>query len=400
MIKRTKNSFQKLIDSGQAGGALLILCVIISLIIANTGANHLFKNLLAFELGFETPAIHLKYSLLNWINDGLMAIFFFLIGIEIKQEITDGHLSSFKIASVPIFAALGGALVPAIIYAVLNHNSDTTAGWGIPMATDIAFALAVLSLVGKLVPPALRVLLSTLAVVDDLLAILVIAIFYSSDIDWVNLGIAAGIFAVLLLFNKFGVQKIVFYIIPGIIMWYFIHHSGIHATIAGVLTALTIPSGPKGGSILHKLEHSLAIPVGFIIMPLFALANTNIHFEAAMVSGIVSGLGLGIILGLVVGKPVGIMLFSLMSVKFNIGQLPKGIVWKHIVGIGLLAGIGFTMSIFIALLSFGGDSLYGAEAKFAILIASLLSGIGGFVYLKRVITKKTTTSTAKYPHLN
>lgn len=400
MIKRTKNTFQKLIDSGQAGGALLILCVIISLIIANTFANEPFKNLLATELGFETPAIHLKYSLLNWINDGLMAIFFFLIGIEIKKEIVGGHLSSFKIASVPIFAALGGALLPAMIYVVLNHGTDSAAGWGIPMATDIAFALAVLGLVGKLVPPALRVLLSTLAVVDDLLAILVIAIFYSSDIHWMNLGIAAGIFVVLLLFNKFGVTGIVYYIIPGILMWYFIHHSGIHATIAGVLTALTIPSLSSTGSILDKIEHSLAIPVGFVIMPVFALANTNIHFEPAMISGVAGTLGLGIIIGLVVGKPVGIMLFSLLSVKFNIGKLPKGIVWKHIVGIGLLAGIGFTMSIFIALLSFGGDSLYGAEAKFAILIASLLSGIGGFVYLKKVITKKSTTSSAKYPHLN
>lgn len=387
MIKRTKNTFQKLIDSGQAGGALLILCVIISLIIANTGANDSFKNLLAVELGFETPSIHLKYSLLNWINDGLMAIFFFAIGIEIKQEGIYGHLASFKIASVPILAALGGALLPAVIYALLNHNSDTAAGWGIPIATDIAFALAVLSLVGKLVPAALRVLLSTLAVVDDLLAILVIAIFYSSNIHWLNLGIAMGIFGVLLLFNKLGIQKVIFYIIPGVLMWYFIHHSGIHATIAGVLTALTIPAGPKKGAILQKLEHSLAIPVGFIIMPLFALANTNIHFEAAMLSGVAGTLGLGIIIGLVVGKPVGIMLFSLLSVKFNIGKLPKGIVWKHIIGIGLLAGIGFTMSIFIALLSFG-DSLYGAEAKFAILIASLLSGIGGFVYLKKVIANK------------
>jgi NhaA family Na+:H+ antiporter len=352
MIKRTKNTFQKLIDSGQAGGALLILCVIISLIIANTGANEPFKNLLGIELGFETPAIHLKYSVLNWINDGLMAVFFFLIGIEIKQEITDGHLSHFKIASVPIFAALGGALLPAITYAVLNRGSNTAAGWGIPMATDIAFALAVLGLVGKLVPTALRVLLSTLAVVDDLLAILVIAIFYSSDIHWLNLGIATGIFGVLLVLNKLGITKVIFYIIPGILMWYFIHHSGIHATIAGVLTALTIPAGPtKKDSILQKLEHSLAIPVGFIIMPLFAIANTNIHFETEMISGVVGTLGLGIIIGLVIGKPVGIMLFSLLSVKFNIGKLPKGIVWRHIVGIGLLAGIGFTMSIFIALLS-------------------------------------------------
>ncbi len=389
MIKRTKKGFQDLINSGQAGGALLILCVIISLIIANIGANEPFKNLLGIELGFETTAIHLKYSLLNWINDGLMAIFFFLIGIEIKREIIDGHLAHFKIAAVPILSAVGGALVPAIIYAVLNHNHDTAAGWGIPMATDIAFALAILGLVGKLVPPALRVLLSTLAVVDDLLAILVIAVFYSSDIHWMNLGIAAGIFGVLLLFNKFNVKGIIFYIIPGVLMWYFIHHSGIHATIAGVLTALTVPSKSKdGSSLLERLEHSLAVPVGFVIMPLFALANTNIHFEAAMISGVVGTLGLGIIIGLVIGKPVGIMLFSWLSVKFKIGKLPDGINWRHIAGIGLLAGIGFTMSIFIALLSFG-DSLFGAEAKFAILIASLLSGIGGFVYLKKVIAVKS-----------
>lgn len=387
MIKRTKTTLKNLINSGQAGGALLILCVIISLIIANTDANQPFKNLLSIELGFETPAIHLQYSLLNWINDGLMAIFFFLIGIEIKREIIDGHLAHFKIAAVPILSAIGGALVPAIIYAVLNYSSDTAAGWGIPMATDIAFALAILGLVGKFVPPALRVLLSTLAVVDDLLAILVIAVFYSSNINWANLGISAAIFAVLLLFNKLGVQRIIFYVIPGVLMWYFIHHSGIHATIAGVLTALTVPARSKEGSILERLEHSLAIPVGFIIMPLFALANTNIHFEAAMLSGVVSTLGLGIIIGLVIGKPVGIMLFSWLSVKFRIGKLPEGIIWSHILGIGLLAGIGFTMSIFIALLSFG-DSLYGAEAKFAILIASLVSGIGGFVYLKKIITNK------------
>lgn len=389
MIKRTKNGFQKLIDSGQAGGALLIVCVIVSLFIANTGVNEPFKNLLAIELGFETPAIHLKYSLLNWINDGLMAIFFFLIGIEIKREIIDGHLARFKIAAVPILSAVGGAVVPAIIYAVLNHNKDTAAGWGIPMATDIAFALAILGLVGKLVPSALRILLSTLAVVDDLLAILVIAIFYSSHIHWINLGIAAGIFGLLLLFNKFSIKGIIYYIIPGVFMWYFIHHSGIHATIAGVITALTVPSKAKdGSSLLERLEHSLAVPVGFIIMPLFALANTNIHFEAAMLSGVTGALGLGIIIGLVIGKPVGIMVFSWLSVKFKVGKLPDGINWRHIFGIGLLAGIGFTMSIFIALLSFG-DSIYGAEAKFAILIASLLSGIGGFVYLKKVIAVKT-----------
>ncbi|WP_214071343.1 Na+/H+ antiporter NhaA [Mucilaginibacter sp. dw_454] len=384
MIKRTTEAFLEFIKSEQAGGVTLIFCVIVSLIIANTSANENFARLLASTFGYESGALHLKYSLLNWINDGLMAIFFFLIGLEIKNEIIDGHLSSFKIAAVPIFAAVGGAIVPALIYFAFNHGQTTNAGWAIPMATDIAFALGVLSLLGKLVPASLKVLLSTLAVVDDLLAIVIIAIFYSTTLHWLYLAIALGIFLLLLLMNKLGVKHLAFYLIPGIVLWYFIHHSGIHATIAGVLTALAIPVSSKKGPILSKLAHQLNTPVNFIIMPVFALANTNIHFEAGMVNGVFGILGLGIILGLLFGKPLGVMFFAWLTVKLKIGSLPDQLSWKHIAGMGMLAGIGFTMSIFISLLSFG-SSVYNTEAKFAILIASIAAGVLGFVYLRSVL---------------
>lgn len=384
MIKRAIEAFLEFIKSEQAGGVILIICVMASLVIANTAANESFARLLAYRFGYESSAIHLKYSLLNWINDGLMAIFFFLIGLEIKNEIIDGHLSSFKIAAVPIFAAVGGAIVPALIYFAFNHGQTTHAGWAIPMATDIAFALGVLSLLGKLVPSSLKVLLSTLAVVDDLLAIVIIAIFYSTTLHWLYLAIALGIFLLLLLMNKLGIKHLAFYLIPGIVLWYFIHHSGIHATIAGVLAALAIPVSSKKGPVLSKLAHQLNKPVNFIIMPVFALANTNIHFEAAMVNGVFGMLGLGIILGLLFGKPIGVMLFAWLTVKLRIGSLPDQLSWKHIGGMGILAGIGFTMSIFISLLSFGG-SVYNTEAKFAILIASVVAGVVGFVYLRGVL---------------
>ncbi|MCC8424160.1 Na+/H+ antiporter NhaA [Mucilaginibacter sp. UR6-11] len=384
MIKRSTDPFSEFIQSEQAGGVLLIVCVIASLVIANTAAHDSFARLLACTFGYESAVIHLKYSLLGWINDGLMAIFFFLIGLEIKNEMIDGHLSSFKIAAVPIFAAVGGAIVPAVIFFAFNYGQPTGSGWAIPMATDIAFALGVLSLLGKLVPASLKVLLSTLAVVDDLLAIIIIAVFYSTTLHWLYLGIATGIFLLLLLMNKLGVKHVAFYLIPGIILWYFIHHSGVHATIAGVLTALAIPVSSKKGPVLAKLAHQLNTPVNFVIMPLFALANTNIHFEAGIINGVAGLLGLGIILGLVFGKPTGVMLFAWLTVKLKIGALPDQLSWKHIAGMGILAGIGFTMSIFISLLSFG-RSAYNTEAKFAILIASVIAGVAGFLYLRRIL---------------
>lgn len=373
--------FRAFFQSSSSGGILLLLCVLVSLIIANSTAAVDFNDFLNREIGFATENLHLKYSISLWINDGLMAVFFLLVGLEIKREIIEGELSSLKQASLPVLAAIGGVIVPALLYTAFNAEQPTAQGWGIPMATDIAFALGILSLLGNKVPTGLKVFLAALAIVDDLMAILVIAIFYSSALHYEYLLYAAGIFALLIAFNRFGVKNILAYLIPGAVMWYFIHHSGIHATIAGVLTALTLPTTKDDSeSPLEKLEHILTKPVNFLIMPIFAIANTNITFQEGMIEGLTGNVGLGIMLGLFLGKPVGIFLLSWLSVKLKVAELPEGTRWPQILGVGILGGIGFTMSIFIALLSFKTHELQ-AEAKFAILVASVLSGICGFLLL-------------------
>ena len=372
--------FQRFFKSGQVGGFLLLLCVAISLLIANTASKDSFEAFLQINLGYGA----INYSIIAWINDALMAIFFLLVGLEIKRELVEGELSSVKSAALPVIAALGGMLVPALIYFLFNVGTETVAGWGIPMATDIAFALAIIAMLGKNVPTSLKIFLAALAIVDDLGAILVIAIFYTSQIHFEYLAMAAGILALLALLNYFGVKNLIFYLIPGVFLWYFIHHSGIHATIAGVLLAFTIPTNQTDVlSPLEKLEHLLTTPVNYLIMPIFALANTNITFQKEMISGLVSPLGLGIILGLFAGKTIGVTFFSWLAVKLKWAELPSGAGWKHILGLGMLAGIGFTMSIFISLLSFS-DELHISEAKFAILAASIISGLVGFVFLKRI----------------
>lgn len=374
--------FKDFFKSESTGGILLILCVVLSLIIANSSLGQAFADFLALNLGFDNGTIDLKYPVILWINDGLMAIFFLMVGLEIKRELVEGELSSIKQASLPIIAALGGMLVPALIYFTIDHSAETGHGWGIPMATDIAFAIAILSLLGSKVPNSLKIFLTALAIVDDLGAILVIAVFYSKEIHLAYLGYAAIVFAVLIAFNYFGIKKIYFYIIPGILMWYLIHHSGIHATIAGVLTAFTLPTNDTSKtSPLERLEHILVRPVNFIIMPIFAIANTNITFESEMVSNITSSVSLAIICGLMIGKPVGILSFSWLAVKLKLSKLPPLAKWSQIAGLGLLGGIGFTMSIFIALLSFN-EVEYQTQAKFSILIASVSAGILGFVILK------------------
>jgi NhaA family Na+:H+ antiporter len=380
--------FKDFFRSEQIGGVILIFCVIISLIIANSNLGEAFESLLTTKLGFSSSNIQLEYSLSLWINDGLMAIFFLLVGLEIKREIIEGELSSPQKAAMPIFAALGGMLIPAAIYVLINTNTPTIHGWGIPMATDIAFALGVISLLGKRVPSSLKIFLAALAIADDLGAILVIAIFYTNELHWMQLLYSAGILILLISMNRLGVKKLFYYIIPGIFLWYFVHHSGIHATIAGVLLALTIPTNPvKDVSPLEKLEHLIVRPVNFLIMPIFALANTNIRFENKMIDGLSSPLGLGIIFGLALGKPIGVTLFSWLSVKLGMAKLPNKANWRHIFGLGLLAGIGFTMSIFIALLSFSNPE-YKVEAKFAILVSSVLSGISGYLFLNSLNNKK------------
>jgi len=375
-------SFPNFLKHESAGGIILFFCVIVSLLVANSPLGAGFNNLLNTQLGFNTDSIHLKYSVALWINDGLMAIFFLLVGLEIKRELVEGELASPKKAALPIICAIGGAVIPAAIYLYFNTGTETAHGWGIPMATDIAFALAVITALGKSVPLSLKIFLAALAIVDDLLAILVIALFYSAELDVISLAYGGAVFLLLIAFNRFGIKNIAFYLVPGVFMWYFIHHSGIHATVAGVLTALTLPTTPDATeSPLEKLEHALVKPVNFIIIPIFALANTNIRFEDGMIDGLFSSLGMGIVLGLLIGKPVGIFLMSWLSVKSNLCQLPEGARWIQIIGVGLLAGIGFTMSIFIALLSFIHPEQI-AVAKFSILTASALSGALGFLLLK------------------
>lgn len=373
--------FKKFFNNSQSSGIILIFCVLISLLIANSSLAETFQQFLDKEVG--THLFGLEYPVSIWINDGLMAVFFLLVGLEIKRELVEGELSSFKNASLPIFAAVGGMLVPAVIYTIFNAGTKYGNGWGIPMATDIAFSLAIISMLGKRIPNSIKIFLAALAIVDDLGAILVIAIFYTEQIHWTYLLLSFGVAALLFILNFLKVTKIIFYLIPGLFLWYFLHHSGIHATIAGVLLAFSIPTNASNVEIspLEKLEHKLHIPVSFLIMPIFALTNTNITFSNDMVSGITSTLGLGIICGLILGKLIGINLFSLLAIKLKLSSLPQNSNWTQMIGVGLLAGIGFTMSIFIALLSFKDDIHIQDEAKFAILIASFIAAVLGYVIL-------------------
>ena len=375
------NYFKKFFQIAQSSGNLLIICVILSLLIANSSLGSNFQELLDFKLG--------SYSISLWINDGLMTIFFLLVGLEIKREILEGELSSFKNATLPIFAALGGMLVPAAIFYFFNQGSKYENGWGIPMATDIAFSLAIISMLGKRVPISIKIFLTALAIVDDLGAIIVIAIFYTEKIETTYLLLSSLVLLILIILNFFKVKRHIFYLIPGVFLWYFMHHSGIHATIAGVLLAFTIPTNESDTEIspLEKLEEKLHTPVNYFIMPLFALANTNIKFHNGMVDGLFTNFGYGIILGLALGKVIGINLFSFIAIKLKLSDLPNNSKWSQMLGAGLLAGIGFTMSIFIALLSYKGELEIQEEAKFAILVASAISGFMGYFLLKAISDK-------------
>ena len=374
---RITKFFKEFFSNSQSSGILLVFCVLISLMIANSSASAGFQSFLDQSWG--------PYSVSVWINDGLMAVFFLLVGLEIKRELLDGELSNFKNASLPIFAAIGGMLVPAVIFTLFNHGTEYSKGWAIPMATDIAFSLAIISMLGKSVPSAVKVFLAALAIVDDLGAIVVIAIFYTDEIHWNYLLYSGIIVAILVVLNFLKVKKHIFYLIPGCVLWYFMHHSGIHATIAGVILAFCIPASKadnEEASPLEKLEHFLHIPVSYAIMPIFALANTNITFKAGMVDGLFSNFGYGIVFGLILGKLIGINLFSFIAIKLKISSLPDKSRWIHMIGAGLLAGIGFTMSIFIALLSYKNNQDLQDSAKFAILTASVLAGFLGYLLLK------------------
>ena len=378
-MKLTK-TFKAFFENEKSGGLLLLFVTIISLCLANSSFQMEYISLWEKDLG--------GHSITHWINDGLMTIFFLLIGLELEREIYHGELSSIKNASLPIMAAFGGMLVPAAIFLALNYGTNTQNGAGIPMDTDIAFAIGILSLLGNKVPPSLKIFLTALAVIDDLGAIIVIAVFYTTSIAFANLAIALGIWAVLFGLNRLKIHNVIPYLIGGVAMWYFMLNSGVHATITGVILAFVIPFGDGDEKTLsHKLQHFLHKPVAFIILPLFAMANTCIAIGSDWHHGLNHPNTFGIILGLVIGKPLGILLFSFMGVSAGYCVLPKKLKWTHILGAGMLGGIGFTMSIFITILAFK-DPETIVYSKIAILIASLLSGIFGFVYLKYILSKK------------
>jgi NhaA family Na+:H+ antiporter len=374
--------FKDFFESEKAGGFILIICTLLSLLLANSIWSESYVHLWHYQFG-EHPVEY-------WINDGLMTIFFLLIGLELERELYVGELSHFKNALFPIAAACGGMLVPACLYITLNHGTTTQSGTGIPMATDIAFAIGILSLLGNRVPATLKVFLTALAVIDDLGAILVIALFYTKTLQWTNLLIALSIFLFLLLLNRLKIRNLIPYIIGGIFMWYFMLHSGVHATITGVLLAFAIPFGNGNEkSTSYLLQHLLHKPVAFFILPIFALANTCITLHAGWPNALIQNYTLGIALGLIVGKPIGIWLFSYISVKLKIGQLPADLNWKSIVGVSFLGGIGFTMSIFITLLAFT-DKQHIDNAKIMILVSSILSALIGLVYLRTILKRSST----------
>lgn len=379
MKKITSRLFNEFFNSEKSAGLLLLACTIISLSISNSPSGEAYTGIWHTELA--------GHHLVHWINDGLMAIFFLLIGLELKRELYIGELSDIRKASLPAFAALGGMLVPAGIYMLINKGTPYQAGAGIPMATDIAFALGILSLLGNRVPASIKVFLTALAIIDDLGAILVIAFFYSSGLSYLHLGAAIGIFALLLLLNKLKVRWMIIYLMGGIAMWYFMLQSGVHATIAGVLLAFAIPfENGSEDSLSYKLQHALHNPVSFFILPIFALANTAIIINTGLPELASSAYGIGIAAGLIIGKPLGITTISWLATKSKLCSLPDGVNWKSIAGVGLLGGIGFTMSMFITILAFGSQPELIDNSKLSILIASLLSGVLGFIVLKNIFT--------------
>lgn len=376
--------YKEFFNSEKAGGLILVILTVLSLVLANSPWQTGYINFWNTNLG--------GHSIVHWINDGLMTIFFLLIGLELEREIYQGELSDIKNASLPIFGAIGGMVVPAGLFLLLNFGSDTQSGAGIPMATDIAFAIGILSLLGSRVPNSLKIFLTALAVIDDLGAIIVIAIFYTTSLSFANLFIALGIFVLLLILNRLKIHNLIPYLIGGVAMWYFMLHSGVHATITGVLLAFAIPFGNGSEkSPSYILQHFLHKPVAFFILPLFAMANTCIALGDNWLSGLGETSSLGIMIGLVVGKPLGICLFALIGVALGLCTLPKDLKWKNIIGVGFLGGIGFTMSIFITLLAFDNIEIIN-NSKIAIIFASVITGAIGFMLLKLTLKKEIESS--------
>lgn len=422
-------TLQEFVQSSASSGIVLIAAAVAALIVVNIGFEEEYTRLLHTHLRFSIGDYELDNSLLHWINDGLMAIFFFLVGLEIKREILVGELSSFRLALLPIFAATGGAIVPAVLYALFNQGSDGSAGWGIPMATDIAFTLGIVALLGQRVPFALKIFLTAIAIVDDLIAVLVIAFFYTNTLDWMALGIGMALLAFMLTCNFIGVRQIAFYLILGSLVWLAFYESGVHATIAGVLIAWTVPARNRihpadfaeeskrilavfensdvevrrmvtdeeqqdavltlenlceqVQAPLQRLEHILHNPVQFLVMPIFAFANMGVILQASTLTGENSNVALGILIGLVLGKPIGVYFSTLLSVKLKLTTLPQQVGWSHMLGAACLTGIGFTMSLFISSLAFGEGRML-ETAKMGIMVASIVAALLGYIVLWRL----------------
>jgi NhaA family Na+:H+ antiporter len=441
-VLKISSPLQRFISKEASGSKILLICILIGLIWINLPFGETYTNLWNTYVGFSFGSLDFHQSLIHWINDGLMAIFFFVIGLELKRELLVGGLTDLKEASFSIVAALGGMIVPAIIYLIFNHpGSDGVAGWGIPMSTDIAISLGILALFTYNIPRMLKLLLTSIVIIDDLGAILIIAIFYSSQINWIFLLVSFSIFLILIVFNKIGIRNNMFYILPGILLWFFVFQSGIHATLTGVLLAITIPAtkridiqefqemstktlnyiaeidsteddvvvysrykatihaletGFKNVQTpLEILEHKLLNWVVFFIVPLFGLANSGVNFISMSSNSFSVSVFLGTFLGLIIGKPLGMILFSWIYTKTKIVDLPINVNWLQIVGITFLGGIGFTMSNFIAGLSFSSETNLLDSAKAGILVASLLAAIIGYLILKYSIKRKSKRINAK-----
>ncbi len=433
-FKRVLTPFEHFLHAQTTTGIILMFMTVLALILANTPLTEHYAHFFHTKVDLTVGSWQLSHTIHHWINDGLMAIFFFLIGLEIKREILAGELSNIKVAILPILAAIGGMIFPALIYFSINYGGDGAAGWGIPMATDIAFAISVLVLLGKRIPTPLVTFLVALAIVDDLGAVLVIAIFYTEQIYMLPLALAVGSFLILVAFNRFGIHMILPYFIVGLFLWFFMLESGVHATIAGVIAAMAIPSKPKEapanftqttrnlldeydnypidkahtlnekqkailiniqdkidsvGTPASRLERGLHLPVSLIIIPLFALANAGISIDFSSVGmTLIEPVSLGIISGLILGKVLGIFGLLWLAIKLKIAQLPKGSSMMQIFGVSFLGAIGFTMSIFVADLAFVGNDTLIFQAKVGILVASLFAGLFGYFWLRFIAKSK------------
>lgn len=433
-FKRVSTPFEHFLHAQTTTGLILMFMTLFALILANSPFAEGYAHFFHTKVDFNVGSWELSHTIHHWINDGLMAIFFFIIGLEIKREILVGELSNIKVAILPILAAIGGMLFPALIYLGITSGTQGAVGWGIPMATDIAFAISALVLLGKRVPTALATFLVALAIVDDLGAVLVIALFYTEQIHTVPLALAGGAFLIMLMFNRFGIHMILPYLIVGLLMWFFMLESGVHATIAGVIAAMAIPSEPKRapesfrqdakvlldeydsyhvdetkgmnerqkaillklqgniddiGTPAARLEHDLHLPVALVVIPLFALANAGIAIDFSSIgTTIMTPVSLGIIMGLILGKVLGIFGVAWLAIKLKIATLPQGSTMNQIFGVAFLGGIGFTMSIFVADLAFINSPELIFQAKVGILAASLFAGLFGYFWLRFVAKSK------------